>query len=500
MTRHLIHMLTLLNLSDAADHAALLRENTRLQEKAQAEHLRLQEEQISKAAPFIEVMATFPNGDRRRLIKKPDVKTLRMYAEHSPWVRAAIDIYRQAVGRAEYKLVPIDKKRKVNAAVERRVHDLLDNPNPIGETWTQIKEKAIEDHLVVSFGPIEKKLRNDASPYELYCLDAGNFGFFQGWNGSQPKLPRYAITNAMGGIERPLANAMAMVPINRQRSYTEMGLSHVETLHKTVMLLLAGDDFFLEQALDPSAQGVLNLGPGYKKQQIDQMRAEMHEVRKLFAIVSGPQKMDYVNFRLTEEKLKLLDTQTFYIRQVAAIFGISTAKLRLAVDTSRANTQQMFDDDLEGPASLLSRWQQMENKELVGAFGTPQETNLQIVYPILSHRDEERQAKITKTQIGGAAWVAINQAREDTGSEAIDLPIANQPLVDTPSGPVPLEYLNAKFYDEKGKLKPIPELPEIDPNNPDDGNSNADEFTPGKGKKPATKPADDKKGKVTEKE
>ncbi len=450
-----------LNLSDAAEHARLLREVARLQEAGQ---LAQQQETLHKAAPFIEVMATIPAGERKKLLRKPDVKTLRMYAEHSPWVRAAIDVYRDAVGRAEYKLVPINKEKRVNAKAEQSVRHLLDEPNPSKEAWTSIKEKAIEDYLVVGHGPIEKKLRNNATPYEMYVLDAGTFGFVHGWNGSQPRQPRYAIIGAAGGVERWLANDMAMVLTNRPRSYNDLGLSHVETLHKTVMLLLASDDFFLEQALDPQPQGALNLGPGFKKNQIDAFRAEIQEVRKAFAIMSGPEKLSYVNFRLTEEQLRLLSTQEFYIRQVAAVFGISTAKLRLAVDTSRANTQAMFDDDLEGPASLLSRWEQMENKEIVGAFGRPEQTNLKIVYPILSHRDEKRQAEISKIQMGSSSWVSMNEARQDSGNEQIELPIANQPLIVTPNGPVPLEYLNAKFYDERGKLKPIPEMPESTPN------------------------------------
>ncbi len=447
----------LLNLTDAAEHARLLHDNARLQES-----MRLQQEaqRVEKAAPFVEVMATLPAGERKKLLKKPDVKTLRMYADRSPWVRAAINVYRDAVGRAEYKLVPINRDKRVNVSIERQVRTLLEEPNPANEAWTLIKEKAIEDYLVVGHGPIEKKVRNNATPYQLYALDAASFGFVHGWNGTQPRLPRYAITTSIGGVDRWLANVMAMVPTNTPRSYTELGLSHVESLHKTVMLLLAGDDFFLEQALDPQPQGAINLGSGFNKAQIDQLRAEIQEVRKAFAIISGPEKLSYVNFRLTEEQLRLLDTQQFYIRQVAAIFGISTAKLRLAVDTSRANTSEMFDDDLEGPASLLSRWEQMENRELVGAFGRPEETNLKIVYPILSHRDEKRQAEISKIQMGSTAWVSMNEARQDGGNEQIELPIANQPLVVTPNGPVPLEWLNAKFYDESGKLKPIPEMPD----------------------------------------
>lgn len=448
-------MFITLNLSDAAEHARLLRENERLAQEAVL--AKQQQQAQSKAYPFVEVMATVPTGDRKKLLRKPDIKTLRMYAEQSPWVRSAIDIYRNTVGRAQYQLGPIHKDKRVNRAVEKRVSELLDRPNPTGEPWTLIKEKSIEDYLVVGHGPIEKKLLNNATPFELYCLDAASFGFVQGWNGSQPKLPRYAILNPVGGVERWLANSMAMVPTNRPRSYTELGLSHVEALHKTVMLLMAGDDFFLEQALDPQAQGVLNLGPGFKKQQIDQLRAEIAEVRKAFAIVSAPTELSYVNFRLTEEQLKLLNTAEFYIRQVATIFGISTAKLRLAVDTSRANTQAMFDDDLEGPASLLSRWAQMENQEIIGAFGLPSETNLQIEYPILSHRDEQRQAKISQIKVGGSAWVSLNEARAETGNEALDLPIANQPLVKTQNGVVPLEWLNSKFYDEGGKLKPAVE-------------------------------------------
>jgi hypothetical protein len=448
---------TWLNLSEAAEHAALLKNNAALETKLRAQEEAQAQERIAKAAPYIEVLTHYDGGNqRKRLQRKPEVKTLRMYAEQSPWVRAAIDMYRDIVGRATFQLVPIDKERRVNLRVKKLVQDLLDAPNPAGEPWTLLMEKAVEDYLVVGHGPIEKKLRRDATPFQFEVLDAAHFGFYEGWKGDMNQ-PRYAILSQQGGVERSLSNEMAMVPTNRPRSYSELGLPHVETLHKTVMLLLAGDEFFLEQALDPSAQGILNLGPGFKKPQIDALRAEIEEVRKAFAIVSGPTKMNYVNFRLTEDQLRLLDTQTFYIRQVAAIFGISTAKLRLAVDTSRANTNAMLDDDLEGPASLLSRWEQMVNHEVIAPFGTPQETNLKIVYPILNQRDEQRQATISKIQVGGSGWIGINEAREGAGQERLNLPIANQPLIRSGSDVVPLEYLNQKFYTPDGKLKPLPE-------------------------------------------
>jgi hypothetical protein len=401
-----------------------------------------------------EIVVVQTGGATRKLRKQPNVQALRAYAEGSTWVRAAIDIYRNVVGRAESKLVPANKDQRGNRQVEQRLRKLLNQPNPSGDPYTLLKEKAIEDYLVLGHYAIEKALSNGAYPLALYTIDAAHFAFVSGWTGKErPAVARYALLKHTGGVARWLANEQAMALVNRARSYTDLGLSHVETLHKTLLVLLGAEDFFLEQLLEPSTQGVLNLGPGFKPEQLSSLRAELQELKKAFAIISAPTDLSYVDFRMTEQHLRLLDTSTFFVRQVAAIFGLSTAKLRLAVDTSRANTQAMFDDDLEGCAALLSRIEQLENQDLLGAFGPVEETNLKIEYPILSQRDEQRQAVISKMQVGGGAWVSANEARADTGKEQLKLPIANQVLVAANGSLVPLEALNARFYNPDGTLK-----------------------------------------------
>src|SRR5262249_40567369 len=52
-----------------------------------------------------------------RLFKKQNVRTLRNYAEFCPFVRAAIDIYRDTIEKAEWRLNPADRERPMNATV-----------------------------------------------------------------------------------------------------------------------------------------------------------------------------------------------------------------------------------------------------------------------------------------------------------------------------------------------------------------------------------------------
>jgi hypothetical protein len=386
-------------------------------------------------------------GPTSRLFKKQHVRMLRSYAEYSVWVRAAINIYRDTVARAEWKLSAFDKTRTMNAAVERKIRELLDEPNEARKPYSQLQEELVEDYLVVGHGAMEIGLRNDATPYSLTSLDAARLAFYRGWDGSDPRMPRYALLDE--GYMRPtryLADPMAMVIVNCPRSYDPLGLSHVELLDLTVRALLEADDFFLREAQNPTKAGALNLGTGVTQPQVDEVRAEMNAVRHALIVMGGTDNAKFIPFNASERELKLLDRCVWFVRQVAAIFQVSTAALRLAVDTSRANTEAMFDNDQEGPAALLWRIREAENASIVRKFGKRAEHNIVLDYPIMSRKDEKRQAEISKIQTGGVPWTSINEARQSAGLEARDEEAASDILIPTPKGPVPLSAIEAHFF------------------------------------------------------
>jgi hypothetical protein len=385
-----------------------------------------------------------------RLFKKRSVRRLRNYSQYSPVVRAALDIYRDTVARADWQIVPYDLKKPVNTSVEALIEELLNEPNTTGDSYSVIKEKFVEDYLVIGHGAIEKVIRRNGTPYQLWPLDAGKIALVQGWDGTDQTLPRYAeMKDASGStVKRWLPDQMAMVLVNRPMSYDDLGLSHVETLDLAVRALLEGDDVLLQQVIDRTPGGLLNLGEGVNKPQVDAMRQEIQAVRKAFAIAGGLKDPKFLRFDATEREIKLLDKQLYFKRLVAAIFQLPLAMLGEMVDSSRANTEAMLANSMEGPGALLKRILDLENAKIVRKFGRYKEHNLMLSYPIMSRRDEKQTAEVTQIQTGSGAWLSTNEARRAAGLPAIEqMPAADEILVPTSAGPIPLSVINAQYFD-----------------------------------------------------
>ena len=384
-----------------------------------------------------------------RLFKKRSPKRLRNYSKYSPVVRTAIDIYRDTVARADCQIVPKDPKRPLNEYVKTEIENLLIAPNPTGDSYKVIKEKFVEDFLVIGHGCIEEAIRRNNTPYQLWPLDAAKVAVVEGWDGTDPSLPRYAELNASGiQVKRWLPDQMAMVLVNRPMSYDDLGLSHVEALDLAVRALLEGDDVLLQQVIDRTPGGLLNLGEGVNKPQVDAMRQEIQAVRKAFAIAGGLKDPKFLRFDATEREIKLLDKQVYFKRLVAAIFQLPLAMLGEMVDSSRANTEAMLQNSMEGPGALLMRILDLEQAKIVLKFGSYKDHNCMLDYPIMSRRDEKQTAEVTEIQTGKGTWISINEARRAAGLPALEkMPAADEVLVQTSSGPIPLSVINAQYFD-----------------------------------------------------
>jgi hypothetical protein len=402
-------------------------------------------------------VAQTPTGSTARLFRKNNTRMLRLYSRHSSIVRSALDIYGDAIERAEWKVVPADSKRPMNKRVKSEIEALLKRPNPSGESYGQIQRKATEDYLVVGLGAIEKQVRRNLTPYRMFPLDAARLGVVDGWDGLDPKRPRYAQFDATGRVSRWLPDSMAMVLVNRPTSYSEVGWSHVEALDTAIRAVLEGDDTFLQQMIDRTPGGALDLGEGVGKTQVDQVRQEIQAVRKAFIVMGGSKNPKFVRFEASERDIRALDKLMYFKRQVAAIFQVPTAMLGELVDSSRANTDALLENADKGPGALLWRRRELENAHIVERFGPVEEHNCLIDYPIMNRRDEKQQAEITSIQMGRGkgAWVSTNDARRAAGLPEIELRIANDVLVPTSKGPIPLSVLEEQYFgagkDEAGR-------------------------------------------------
>ena len=391
-------------------------------------------------------LAQTPAGSTARLFHKNNSRILRMYSRHSSIVRSALDIYGDAIERAEWKVVPVDPKRPMNQRVKAEIEALLKRPNLSGESYGQIKRKFTEDHLVVGLGALEKQVRRNLKPFRIFPLDSARIGVVEGWDGLDPSRPRYAQFDEAGRIRRWLPDSMAMVLVNRPSSYSDVGWSHVEALDTAIRAVLEGDDTFLQQMIDRTPGGALDLGEGVGKTQVDQVRQEIQAVRKAFVVMGGSKNPSFIRFDASERDIRALDKLIYFKRQVAAIFQLPMAMLGEMVDSSRANTEALLENADKGPGALLWRIREMENAHLVERFGPFEEHNVRIDYPILSARDEVRQAQISKTQTGGAAWASVNEARRAGGLDPLEMRVADEVLLKSGNSLIPLSALESQYF------------------------------------------------------
>lgn len=384
-------------------------------------------------------------GAHSRVERKPDIRLLRNYARHSVWVRAAVDYHRRMLGRARFELIPADsteKPKRIDKFVRAEIESVLRRPNEAEESYNTLKEQIVEDYLVVGHGCFELDLFNDLTPRGIRVIDAARIGFVRAWDGTDRSVPRFVEFDDRHAsrVKRFLAHEQVMCLVNRPQSETKLGLSHVEILHRAVIALLSGDEFLIKQIIQPTPSSVINLGEGVTKPQVDDFKYQLQQVRDALAVIGGAKNAQVLRLSASADEMRLLDGQAWFVRQVAAVFGISTAKLKLAVDTSRANTEAMYDDDLEMITGELTRIEELETATFINRYSYLGEINLQFFYPIMHRKDEQQQARIASLQTR-QPWASPNEARMRTGEKPLDekkFPFADEPTVQTKDGPVPM--------------------------------------------------------------
>lgn len=364
---------------------------------------------------------------------KPNAKTLRAFAGNSTWIRAALEYKREKIGRAQFELIPVDSTtnpKRVDKFVRSEIEKVLNRPNEAEDSYGTLKEQLLEDYYVIGHGCFELDLFNDTTVRGINILDAARLGFNKKWDGKTPGVYRYALFHEKNSnkVERYFANEQIFCLVNRKRSHTKLGLSHIEVLFNIVRALLAGDERLIKQIIQPVSEKLISLGEGVTPKQVEEFKYQLNQVKDKLAVLGNTKDPKVLDLSGSPEQMKILDSCEWFVRQVAAVFNMSTAKLKLSVDTSRANTATMFDDDLEGLEGDLNRIIELENKILIDRYKYLGEINLKFSYPILHRKDETTQARIANIQTKNA-WASTNEARTRTGEKTLDSKWADEILV-----------------------------------------------------------------------
>lgn len=393
-------------------------------------------------------------------VHKAHAALYRNWAEHSEWIRAAINIRRQQVSSAEWDIVQFDPDVTTdNRRLQKKLKRLFDRPNPAMDSFRSFIEPIVEDILVLDAGCIEEVRSLRGETVELWAVDGAQVRVSSTWDGDEDEFRYFWYPD---GFERAKWKNSEMVYImENPRTYLPVGLSKLETLKMTIDAELSGHEYNRRQVAQAAPDGVFDLGEGVRPEQVEEFESYWHsEVagRGATAFIGGSKGAKFIPFRSSNRDMQFLEWQIFLVRKIAAVFGLSPQDLGLTMDVNRANAEQQAENTEDrGLRPLLALIQDYLTREIVWdeEFGGA-DNNLAFRFTRLNLKESVNKAKINELALAGVPWKTVNEARKEDGREPIG-PDGDVLMFNTSTGVVKLEDVpTAKEVLEAKKPAPPP--------------------------------------------
>lgn len=392
-------------------------------------------------------------------VGKSNVTLFRNWAEHSEWVRAAINVRKTQISSAEWDIVPFNKEEpRVSEQLRKQIKDLFDSPNARADSFRSFIEPIIEDILVLDAGVIEKvrNLRGQVS--ELYYVDGGRIKVSSMWDGSSTEEPRYW-WYPDGQPRASFRNDEMIYIMSNPTTYRSVGLSPMETLKSTIDSELLGSQYNNRQVQNAAPDGLLDLGEGARPEQVDQFKSYWSaEVsgKGAMAFLGGSKNAKFIPFRNSNRDMQFLEWQTYLVRKIAAVFALSPQDLGITFDINRstADVQQEQSED-RGLRPLLALIQEYLTREIVWdeGFGGPG-NNLAFRFTRLNLKESLSRAQMYKLGLAGVSWMTVNEARVADGRQPLFGEQYDQLMVITPTGAVTLDDVPSAREVQEAKSNP----------------------------------------------
>lgn len=353
-------------------------------------------------------------NQRSGFVSKPNASTYRAWSEASPWVRAAIDILRDAVSSAEWDILPIDKSGPKNVRLAKRIKALIEEPNPADTFW-DFAQKLIEDICVLDAGVAEKVRYPSGELAELWPTMGEQVYVNAAWDGSDPDQVRY-IWSPDGTVQATFTAADMMYIMQNPRTNSTVGLSPLEVLKRTIDAELNSMDYNSRMVRGAPPEGALNIGE--TAQESDVSRAKRQWESEIlgqtgFAIIGGFKAPSFIKFRDTNQEMQYREWLDYLVRQIAVVFGLSPMDLGITFDVNRSTAEAQTDNtEGRGMKPLMAQFQTQITKHIVHdiSFGG-RENNLRFVFTSLNLKESKSRADINKIAMGGTPWKSVNEAR-----------------------------------------------------------------------------------------
>jgi len=373
------------------------------------------------------------------MVGKPNVSLFRNWAEHSEWVRAAIDIRRDQVAQAEWIVEPIDHEKRFNVDRIDEIRELLEAPNPIDGMWRSFIQRVVEDLLVLDAGCIEKERTLNGGIANLYPVDGGEIRVNKFWDGD-PDEARYAWYPDYQERAR-FKNDELIYMMSNPMTYRVVGLAPLETLKLAVDAELSGQSYNTRQLKSPAPDGLLDLGEQARPDQVEGFKRYWNaEVagKGAMAFLGGSRGAQFLPFRSSNRDMQFLEYQVYLVRKIAAVFGLSAQDFGMPIDINRATAQvQASNTEDRGLRPLLGLVQAFVTREVVwdSAFGG-RRNNLAFKFPALNLKESMDRAQINRYALAGMPWKVVDEARVEAGYPPIGGSLGNSLMAMGSKGPV----------------------------------------------------------------
>jgi phage portal protein BeeE len=371
-------------------------------------------------------------------VGKSNVAQFRFWAEHSEWVRGAINIRRSQVASAEWDIVPFDPKKPYSKRLQADLRDKFRLPNPANDSYRTFIEPIIEDILVLDAGVVEKERTVDGSIANLWPVDGATIRVSEVWDGD-PDEDRY-FWYPRNRLEAKFKNADMIYMMANRRSHSVVGLSALETLKLTIEAELYAHDYNRRQVAGAAPDGVMDLGKGASQQDIDRFR-EFFESEMAYGgtvgFIGGSEQAKWIDIRKSNRDMQFLEWQIYLVRKIAVVFGLSPQDLGVTFDVNRSTSEiQMQISEDRGLRPLMSLVQDYFTREVVWdvAYGGPG-NNLAFRYKALNLKESTARAEMNKLALAGVPWKMFNEARVDEGREPVPA-MEGKIIMATPQGAV----------------------------------------------------------------
>lgn len=375
-------------------------------------------------------------------VRKSDVRMYRNWSENSEWVRAAIDLRKGQLSAAEWDIVPADPERPYSKKLSRKIKALLEEPNPVDESYQTLIEKLVEDILVLDAGALEKTFSLDGQLRQLWAVDGGDIRVSKLWDGD-PQESRYFWWPDHRERATYLNREMIYI-MQRPRTKSVVGLSNLEVLKRAIDAEINGHDFNAMSVTSASGDGLFDLGENARPDQVEKFRdywlAEIAG-KGLTAFWGGTRGAKWIPFRKSSQEMQFLEWQEYLVRKIAAVFEMNAQDLQISREVNKS-TSEVLDTqtDERGAKRLMKTVSGEITRQVVwdAGFGG-RDNNLAFRFTKLNLRETLAAAKIDEIMLGKVAQRSVNEMRMEKGLEPYPEEHFNWPMAQTSVGFVSLQ-------------------------------------------------------------